>query len=77
MKRIHHREGVADSLIREGHRFDLGATMLMMPGIYHEVFDSLGIGLEEGKDILPLKDLYTIFFDDCSHACILLPTKKG
>jgi phytoene dehydrogenase-like protein len=39
----------------------------MMPGIYHEVFDSLGIKLEEGSDIVPLDDLYTIFFDDCSH----------
>jgi phytoene desaturase len=59
--------GRCGQLIREGHRFDLGATMLMMPGIYHEVFDSLGIKLEEGSDIVPLDDLYTIFFDDCSH----------
>ena len=59
--------GRCGQLIREGHRFDLGATMLMMPGIYHEVFNSLGIELEEGKDIVPLKDLYTIFFDDGSQ----------
>jgi len=59
--------GRCGQLICEDHRFDLGATMLMMPGIYHEVFDSLGIPLEEGKDIVPLNELYTIFFDDCSH----------
>jgi phytoene desaturase len=59
--------GRCGQLIRDGHRFDLGATMLMMPGIYHEVFDSLEISLEEGKDIVPLDDLYTIFFDDCTH----------
>jgi phytoene desaturase len=59
--------GRCGQLIREGHRFDLGATMLMMPAIYHEVFDSLGIKLEEGRDIIPLSELYTIFFDDCSH----------
>jgi len=59
--------GRCGQLVRDGHRFDLGATMLMMPGIYHEVFDSLGIALEEGKDIVPLKDLYTIYFDDCSQ----------
>lgn len=58
--------GRCGQLLRDGHRFDLGATMLMMPGIYHEVFDSLGIELEEGNEILQLKDLYTIFFDDCS-----------
>lgn len=49
---------------REGHRFDLGATMLLMPKVYHEIFGSLGISLEEEKDIIPLKDLYTIYFDD-------------
>jgi phytoene desaturase len=59
--------GRCGQLIQEGHRFDLGATMLMMPGIYHKVFDSLGIELNEGSDIIRLRDLYTIFFDDCSH----------
>ena len=56
--------GRCGQLIRDGHRFDLGATMLMMPGVYHEVFDLLGIELREGKDILPLENLYTIFFED-------------
>jgi phytoene desaturase len=58
--------GRCGQLVRDGHRFDLGATMLMMPGIYHEVFDSLGIRLEEGKDIIPMNNLYRIFFDDGS-----------
>jgi phytoene desaturase len=56
--------GRCGQLIRDGHRFDLGATMLMMPGIYHEVFDSLGISLEEGRDIVPMHNLYRIFFSD-------------
>ena len=56
--------GRCGQLIREGHRFDLGATMLLMPGIYHEVFGELGIKLEEGADIFPLNNLYTIHFDD-------------
>ena len=34
--------GRCGQLIHEGHRFDLGATMLLMPGVYREVFDSLG-----------------------------------
>jgi phytoene desaturase len=41
--------------------------MLLMPGIYHDVFDSLGISLEEGRDIIPLENLYKIYFDDGSH----------
>ncbi len=56
--------GRCGQVIRDGHRFDLGATMLLMPGIYNEIFGSLGIELISGKDIFPLKDLYRIHFDD-------------
>ncbi len=56
--------GRCGQLIRDGHRFDLGATMLMMPGIYREVFQSLGIPLFENNDIKQLEDLYKIYFDN-------------
>lgn len=58
--------GRCGQFIRDGHRFDLGATMLLMPDIYKEIFGSLGIKLEEGSDIFPLRNLYTIYFDDGS-----------
>jgi phytoene desaturase len=56
--------GRCGQLIREGHRFDLGATMLIMPEIYREIFASLGIPLFENKDIHSLEDLYKIYFDN-------------
>jgi phytoene desaturase len=56
--------GRCGQLIYDGHRFDLGATMLMMPGIYRQVFQSLGIPLFENNDIKPLEDLYKIYFDN-------------
>ena len=56
--------GRCSQLIRDGHRFDLGATMLMMPGIYTDVFSSLGIPLLENGDIKPLQNLYKIYFDN-------------
>lgn len=56
--------GRCGQLLRDGHRFDLGATMLMMPGIYREVFHSLGIPLFENDDVMPLADLYKIYFDN-------------
>ena len=56
--------GRCGQLIRDGHRFDLGATMLLMPGIYREVFQSLGIILFENDSINPLEDLYEIYFDN-------------
>jgi phytoene desaturase len=56
--------GRCGQLIRDGHRFDLGATMLMMPDIYREIFGSLGIPLFEKNEIKPLDSLYKIYFDN-------------
>lgn len=58
--------GRCGQLMRDGYRFDLGATMLLMPEIYHKVFNSLDISLEKGTDIKALENLYTIWFDDGS-----------
>lgn len=56
--------GRCGQLIREGHRFDLGATMLLMPDIYREVFGDLGIDFDKNGDIKRLDTIYRIWFDD-------------
>ena len=56
--------GRCGQIMRDGHRFDLGATMLLMPGIYRNIFDSLGIPLFENDEIIPLENLYKIYFDN-------------
>ena len=56
--------GRCGQLIRDGHRFDLGATMLLMPGIYRNIFESLGIPLFENDEIIPLENLYKIYFEN-------------
>jgi phytoene desaturase len=68
--------GRCGQLIRDGHRFDLGATMLLMPGIYREIFQSLGIALFENNEILPLEDLYKIYFDDNEVITFSTDTEK-
>ena len=56
--------GRCGQLIHDGHRFDLGATMLVMPATYREIFGSLGIPLFEKNEIKPLENLYKIYFDN-------------
>lgn len=56
--------GRCGQMIRDGHRFDLGATMLIMPEIYRAEFRSLGIPLFGSDDPAPLEDLYKIYYDD-------------
>jgi len=68
--------GRCGQFIKEGHRFDLGATMLLMPDVYREVFSALNIPLETGTDIMPLEDLYKIYFDDGTHICFTKDNQK-
>jgi phytoene desaturase len=56
--------GRCGQLIHEGHRFDLGATMLLMPGVYREVFETLGIDFDKTLEPEPLHELYKLYFDD-------------
>ncbi len=58
--------GRCGKMEKDGYRFDLGATMLMMPGIYRKVFDELGLPLFGEEGAKPLKDLYTLHFDEGS-----------
>jgi phytoene desaturase len=50
--------GRCSQILRNGHRFDVGATILMMPSIYRNVFESLGLKFD---DIFELKELSTIY----------------
>jgi phytoene desaturase len=58
--------GRCGQLMREGHRFDLGATMMLMPDVYRDIFRSLGMELEQELKVMPLKDIYTVYFSDGS-----------
>ena len=68
--------GRCGQLIHEGHRFDLGATMLLMPGVYREVFKSLDLDFDELLEIKPLEDLYKLYFDDDEEIVFTTDKKK-
>jgi phytoene desaturase len=54
--------GRCSQLVRNGHRFDLGATILLMPSIYREVFGSLGLNFDECFDLKDLPVIYKLYF---------------
>lgn len=59
--------GRCGKIVRDGHRFDLGATMMLMPDVYRDVFSSLGLTLEKELSVKPLDDIYSLYFDDGSR----------
>jgi phytoene dehydrogenase-like protein len=56
--------GRCGQIIRDGHRFDLGATIFLMPNVYRKIFQSWGLKLEECFDTTPLQPIYTLNFED-------------
>ena len=56
--------GRCSQLNRDGHRFDLGATILLMPSIYRKVFNSLGLNFDECFDLKDLSTIYKLYFGD-------------
>ncbi len=56
--------GRCGQIIREGHRFDLGATILLMPSLYRKVFSELGISLDRELQTTSLDPIYKLFFDN-------------
>lgn len=58
--------GRVSQTIRDGHRFDLGATIFLMPEIYRETFASMDLKLDEFIEFLPMTTLYQLYFDDGS-----------
>jgi phytoene desaturase len=54
--------GRCSQIIRDGHRFDLGATILLMPSVYREVFRSLGLNFDKCFELKDLSTIYKIYF---------------
>ncbi|HEM49538.1 MAG TPA: phytoene desaturase [Caldithrix sp.] len=56
--------GRCSGITRDGHRFDMGATIYLMPSIYRSVFESMGLKIEDCFQSLPLNTLYKVYFED-------------
>lgn len=68
--------GRCGNFVREGHRFDVGATMVLMPEVYRDVLGSLGLNLEKDLHMKPLDDIYTLFFDDGTRLAFTTDRKR-
>ena len=56
--------GRCGQLVQNGHRFDLGATILLMPSLYRKVFEELGLNLDKELETTSLEPVYKLFFGD-------------
>src|SRR5574341_2499402 len=59
--------GRCDRFSREGHHFDTGPTLLIMPLLYEAEFRALGASLRERLDLQRVDPTYHLVFDDGSR----------
>ena len=54
--------GRCGKYVKDDHRFDVGATFLMMPGIYKEAFESVGKDMAQELKLTRIDPIYRIKF---------------
>ena len=62
--------GRCDRFSRDGHYFDTGPTLLVMPLLYETEFASLGSSWREMLDLVPVDPTYHLIFDDGSKLAL-------
>ncbi len=58
--------GRCDYLVRDGHHFDIGPTLFLMPEIFAQAFAGLGERIEDHLDLRRVDPTYHIHFGDNS-----------
>ena len=56
--------GRANQIVRDGHRFDVGPTLFLMPEVWEETYAALGEKLSEHLDLRRIDPTYAVHFDD-------------
>lgn len=59
--------GRCDRLSKDGHHFDTGPTLLVMPLIYESEFNALGCSMHDLLELIPVDPTYHLFFEDGSR----------
>lgn len=62
--------GRCGHFVRDGHHFDTGPTLLVMPLLYESEFASLGVSLREALDLQRVDPTYRLVFDDGSQLAL-------
>jgi len=68
--------GRCDRFSRDGHHFDTGPTLLVMPLLYEAEFAALGTSMREQLDLLRVDPTYHLVFDDGSQLALTSDMKS-
>jgi phytoene desaturase len=56
--------GRCSQIIRDGHRFDVGPTLFLMPEVFSETYSALGESMHDHLDLRRIDPTYRVYFED-------------
>lgn len=56
--------GRCNQIIKDGHRFDIGPTLFLMPEVFAETYAALGETMDDHLDLKRIDPTYKVHFDD-------------
>ena len=56
--------GRCNQIVQEGHRFDTGPTLFLMPEVWRETYAALGEKMEDHLQLKRIDPTYKVHFDD-------------
>jgi phytoene desaturase len=62
--------GRCSQFSKDGHTFDIGATLFVMPGVYKKAFSDLGENIEDHLDLRRIDPTYHLHFGDNSKLAL-------
>ncbi len=68
--------GRCNQLVRDGHRFDIGPTLFLMPDVFAETYAALGERMEDHLDLRRIDPTYRIRFDDNTELALTSDLNK-
>ena len=68
--------GRSGLLQKDGYAFDTGPTVLTMPSLIEDAFNSVGEEMKDWLDLIPLRPLYRAFYHDGSQLDVYPDTKE-
>ena len=71
-----HAGGRCDRISRDGHHFDTGPTLLVMPLLYETEFAALGTSMREMLDLQRVDPTYHLVFDNGSQLALTSDMKS-
>jgi phytoene desaturase len=68
--------GRCNRFSRDGHHFDTGPTLFVMPRLYEAEFRALGASLHEQLELIPVDPTYNLVFDNGSQLALTSDMKS-